>query len=79
MKRAQLRTCRCLEHPDGGPVTYREHTYRLEEDENRLGLRWRAQCSCERFRGHWQYQSDSVAYHSWLRHVAHVLGWKGQR
>lgn len=30
--------------------------------------RWRWICSCGS-KGHWQYQSPNVAYHSWLNHV----------
>lgn len=70
MRRSRICSCyECL--VTGAPTVDGSHTFRLIEDENhRLGLAWRAVCECGSFRGHWQYQSVAVSYHSWLRHVA---------
>jgi len=71
--------CYCLEHRDSPPpTTYGEHTFSLEEsiderDARWRPIRWRATCTCS-FRSRWQYQSDSVAYHAWMNHIARALG-----
>ena len=65
--------CTCWEHRAGAPREIGDHRYRLELDDshqaNGIG-RWRATCSCGRGRPtQWTYQSDSVAYHAWRKHV----------
>ena len=66
--------CTCWAHRGGAPREIGEHRFTLEEGQvPRSGLgsvfRWRGRCSCGHSRPHWNYQSDSVAYHSWLEHV----------
>ena len=63
--------CSCLAHREGATKKIDHHVYRLEEEEisRTEGLRWRWRCSCKPRAGRWTYQSNSVAYHRWLRHV----------
>jgi hypothetical protein len=65
-----VRACTCHEHRNGAPTVDGSHEFTLdEENHGSFGTCWRPRCLCG-YRGHWQYQSGSVAYHSWLRHVA---------
>jgi hypothetical protein len=67
--------CICWEHRAGAPREIGEHRYVLEESDRTFSdgvpwPQWRATCPCGRGRAtQWQSQSDSVAYHAWLRHV----------
>jgi hypothetical protein len=66
--------CHCVEHRGGCPSRFGEHVLQLVEQyvpgsDGVAHWRWRAYCSCNRSRPHWNYQSDSVAYHAWLNHV----------
>lgn len=66
--------CICDEHRDGASKFIGKHEYRVMTSEAPAavggGTAWRWVCSCSpKAIGRWNYQSDSVAYHAWLRHV----------
>jgi hypothetical protein len=59
-------------HRGLAPTVPTEHEFALDTAwDHRLGgepfQMWRWLCSCGE-RGNWQSQSDSAAYHGWLRH-----------
>jgi hypothetical protein len=59
--------CTCPAHRENPPRTaVGSHIYRLVSDEDDRGWRWSCACGAS---GRWQTQSDSAAFHSWLRHA----------
>jgi hypothetical protein len=74
MSRRPPQVCTCPEHEGGAQTVYGTHEFKREERETELGRCWRAVCSCGGYRSVWQYQSESVAYHAWLRHIAKIWG-----
>jgi hypothetical protein len=65
--------CTCAEHKDGAPREVNGHRFdRAAEAVDWQDLfmeRWRYVCSCGSC-GRWTYQSPSVPYHAWRKHVA---------
>lgn len=61
--------CMCPTHRENPPPTeVGAHIYRLDVDAGYPGWRWRWRCACGSS-GRWQTQSDSAAFHSWMRHA----------
>lgn len=64
----------CQQQGEPSPRTIDGHEFALDWREHPGGggwEQWRWLCSCStRRRGQWTAQSDSVAYHAWLKHVA---------
>lgn len=63
--------CTCDKHKDGATQAVDlgvlgVHGFQL--DTYGFDAKWRWLCWCGS-RGQWQNQSDSAAYHAWLRHV----------
>lgn len=60
--------CGCAGQLEDHPCVVGGHSFVLGEDEVKGAPACRWECSCRR-RGQWQWQSDSVAYHSWRAHI----------
>lgn len=61
-------TAGCEEHKDGQPTHIGKHEFAVLTKTTEHGWGWVWKCACGGV-GRWQYQSGSVSYHQWLKHV----------